>query len=242
MTVHTGDKREAHMNQISRAVALVALQAFLVQPAAYTQINIQTDDGNSVQIGPGGISVTKPGKSVQITNTGININKGNQVKVVTKSSKPVKKAKTNNSNLSNSTTVTTTNGHASITVGGASSNSNTTITTQNNGGNTQVTVESTSNGSGVTTSNIALFDNDLTATYQCSGNTCTINGNNCKITLLGTCKDLVISGNENEVFAQTVGRINLMGNENNVRWQRALSGQRPQVTILGNDNSVSKKE
>jgi len=79
-------------------------------------------------------------------------------------------------------------------------------------------------------------------TVDCGGNAVHITGNNGKITLQGTCSEVVLVGNDNQIQVKTVGTISVTGHNNQISWQRAIGGERPQVSQHGYENVVVRTE
>ena len=69
----------------------------------------------------------------------------------------------------------------------------------------------------------------------------TISGNGNRVTLAGSCTQVVINGNKNVIVAATVGEIVANGNGNMVSWQKAIKGSRPLLRLTGNGNKVSRR-
>lgn len=88
---------------------------------------------------------------------------------------------------------------------------------------------------------IALTDNNKTQTIEADGKDVAIEGDGNKITLSGACHALTINGNGNEVTAEALGTVSTPGNHNKVTWTKAVDGEKPQVTDVGKDNSLSKR-
>lgn len=83
-------------------------------------------------------------------------------------------------------------------------------------------------------------DNGLTKTIDCAGGKVSVNGNENKITVTGTCREVSVMGNENSVTIDNVALISVMGNKNKVVWKRSEGQKKPTVNNLGNKNSVKK--
>lgn len=83
-------------------------------------------------------------------------------------------------------------------------------------------------------------DNGLTKTIDCGGGKVSVNGNDNKITVTGSCRELSVMGNQNSVVIESVSLISVMGNQNKVVWKRAEGQKKPSVNNLGNKNSVKK--
>ena len=76
-------------------------------------------------------------------------------------------------------------------------------------------------------------------TFNAEGQDVTVNGNNNKVTIKGSCHALTISGSSNAVTVAAVASIALSGTGNEVSWNKAVDGEKPQITDLGKDNQVS---
>lgn len=83
-------------------------------------------------------------------------------------------------------------------------------------------------------------DNGLTKTIDCGGGKVSVNGNDNKITVTGSCRELSVMGNQNSVTIESVSLISVMGNQNKVVWKRAEGQKKPSVNNLGVKNSVKK--
>lgn len=88
---------------------------------------------------------------------------------------------------------------------------------------------------------LVVNGNEEKNTIDAAGRDVTINGNRNQIVLSGECHALTISGNDNNVVLEGVASISLPGNRNQVVWARAVSGESPQVTNLGNGNRVARQ-
>lgn len=75
-------------------------------------------------------------------------------------------------------------------------------------------------------------------TVDCNGNAVHITSNNGKITLQGTCSEVVLVGNENRIQVKTVGKISVTGNDNQISWRSGINGQIPEVSRYGHENVV----
>lgn len=86
-----------------------------------------------------------------------------------------------------------------------------------------------------------LAGNDSRQSLTCKGDAMTISGNGNRVTLAGSCTQVVINGNKNVIVAATVGEIVANGNGNMVSWQKAIKGSRPLLRLTGNGNKVSRR-
>lgn len=77
---------------------------------------------------------------------------------------------------------------------------------------------------------------------ECDNNPVQITSNHGSITLRGTCSEVTLVGNDNQVQSETVGVISVTGNNNRITWLNSLSGTTPQVTRSGRGNSVAQAE
>src|SRR5688500_220381 len=76
---------------------------------------------------------------------------------------------------------------------------------------------------------IELAGSGATRTVACANQNVTIGGSQNTIVLTGTCPRLDITGSNNAVSVEAVGRVEITGLSNTVRWQRSLVGDRPAV-------------
>ncbi|MBI5174391.1 MAG: DUF3060 domain-containing protein [Candidatus Melainabacteria bacterium] len=177
----------------------------LVQTPVAAQIEINGAGGETVRIGPGGISVKSGGDNVQIgTGQGkatVKVKSGHKNQVRVQSAK--------------------------VKAGNKVSSG------------TKVNVVSPQNA---LAENLVIMQNNTNATYNCRGGRCSITSNNCDIVLNGVCSQLVITGNNNNVVCDSVGQVSVLGNNNQLTYNRGLNGQEPVVSILGNNNEAGRSQ
>lgn len=85
---------------------------------------------------------------------------------------------------------------------------------------------------------LCITNTGLTATYNLQGQSVSILGTGCDITLKGKCKDLVVKGTGNTVKADAVASVNVSGTGNDVDWTASCS---PAVQIEGVGNSAEPR-
>jgi hypothetical protein len=73
-----------------------------------------------------------------------------------------------------------------------------------------------------------------------AGDEVAIAGNQDKITTVGPCAKVTVSGNKNMVTIDSAGEIEAMGNDNKVTWKQGLDGKDASVSNLGNHNDVTQ--
>ena len=83
--------------------------------------------------------------------------------------------------------------------------------------------------------------NGATKTIDAKGQDLTVTGNRNKLTVTGECHALTISGDFNFVSVEAVATISTSGNGNEVAYQKAVDGEKPQITDAGKDNVIAKK-
>ncbi|MFZ6870696.1 DUF3060 domain-containing protein [Undibacterium sp. Di27W] len=138
-------------------------------------------------------------------------------------------------------------GDVSVNMPGISVNAN-----QNTGSGANVSVKAPgtsvsavqSNSGGKQTGRadgVRMTGNDMSKSTQCNGQPVYIQGNGNQISLTGACPQVHVNGNENQVTIAQLGKVQLVGNDNQVKWTQALNGQEPQVQSSGNDNQVSRR-
>ncbi len=89
---------------------------------------------------------------------------------------------------------------------------------------------------------IALTESNKTQTIEADGKDVAIEGDHNKITLSGACHALTINGSNNVVTAAALGSVSTPGSHNKVTWTKAVDGEKPQVTDVGKDNSLGKRQ
>jgi hypothetical protein len=89
---------------------------------------------------------------------------------------------------------------------------------------------------------LIVKDNQETKTIDAQGQDLTVTGNRNKITVTGECHALTISGDFNFVNVAAVASISMSGNGNEVAYERAVDGEKPQITSTGKDNVAAKKK
>jgi hypothetical protein len=87
------------------------------------------------------------------------------------------------------------------------------------------------------------MDEGVKGSYACEGRDVTVNGNQCRLTLTGSCGGVTVNGNTNTLRIDgTVESIHTLGNGNTVAWSAAANPKAPRVSDLGNGNQVRKEE
>jgi hypothetical protein len=82
-----------------------------------------------------------------------------------------------------------------------------------------------------------IVDNDVTVKVDCAKDkTVRVSGNKAKITLVGTCEQVDISGNECTVTGSVTG-VRVSGNENTFTLEGVDS-----ILVSGNDNKITYKK
>ena len=102
---------------------------------------------------------------------------------------------------------------------------------------TTTTVEITTDSKNV----LVINGNEEKKTIDAAGRDVTINGNHNQVVLTGECHALTVSGNDNSVVLDGVASISLPGNRNQVVWAKAVTGETPQITDLGNGNRLARQ-
>lgn len=87
---------------------------------------------------------------------------------------------------------------------------------------------------------IRVLTSHGTDAIDCNGRELTVVGSDNRLTLRGTCPLVRVTGSENTVDADTVGRFLVTGSSNRLTWTRAASGHEPDVTNTGRGNVISQ--
>lgn len=85
---------------------------------------------------------------------------------------------------------------------------------------------------------LCITNTGLTATYNLQGQSVSILGTGCDITLKGKCKNLTVKGTGNTVKADAVASVNVSGTGNDVDWTASST---PSVQIEGVGNSAEPR-
>lgn len=226
-------------------IALVGLLA-LIQFPAEAQIDVTTESGDTVQLGPSGVSIqTRYGKKVDL--------KG-----------PTSGRAKSESHVPGGGSVNSGNGNkaagqksaAGQTLGqGTATNRTAPKGSVNNSGQLPAKVQALMMLSGasvgksrkplpkvidVSVDDIILYDNNINQTLTCTNNGVVIQGNHCSLSIIGNCRVLSVSGNFNTVRCENVGAISVPGNHNTIFWLKGLNAQKqPSVNVSGNSNTCS---
>jgi hypothetical protein len=89
---------------------------------------------------------------------------------------------------------------------------------------------------------IEIAGNGLTQTVACAEQNVVLCGFSNTITLTGACPRLDVTGRDNTVLVEAVGRIEITGTSNSVGWGRSLAGTEPRLALTGLGNQVFQAE
>jgi hypothetical protein len=89
---------------------------------------------------------------------------------------------------------------------------------------------------------LVVKESGETKTIDAKGQDLTVTGNRNKLTVTGECHALTISGDLNFVSVEAVASISMSGGGNEVAYQKAVDGEKPQITSTGKDNVAAKKK
>jgi hypothetical protein len=85
---------------------------------------------------------------------------------------------------------------------------------------------------------ISLVGSSQRRSIDCEGHAIQITGNDGNITLQGICSEMVLVGNGNRIQLDTVGKISVTGNDNQIAWTSGMGDVAPQVARSGKNNLV----
>jgi hypothetical protein len=83
-----------------------------------------------------------------------------------------------------------------------------------------------------------IAGSDQKLNYQGNGKHFEIAGNNDEITITGECADIQVLGHDNKITLEAVGSIQLAGQNNLVTYRRGLTGPKPSIQAMGENNKV----
>ena len=86
-----------------------------------------------------------------------------------------------------------------------------------------------------------LVGNDQTLAHACDiGERVELVGDRNIVTITGECVGLSVTGSGNQIGIEVVDEVRIEGDRNDVRWQRGLTFDRPNVLESGGSNSVQR--
>lgn len=80
-------------------------------------------------------------------------------------------------------------------------------------------------------------------TIKCDGNSpiLSVNGDGNAIEFTGKCAKLILNGEKNKVKLALIKSISANGDDNQVTWASAISGDKPSVVSSGENNVIAQK-
>lgn len=104
---------------------------------------------------------------------------------------------------------------------------------------------------------IAINDDDKTMTLECKGGAVIVNGDDNTLTMKDDCSGLTLNGDDNTINArtitaiavfgddnkiavETVSRITTTGDDNTITWKNVAGGKSPQISKLGDNNTIKQ--
>jgi hypothetical protein len=77
---------------------------------------------------------------------------------------------------------------------------------------------------------------DIERTITCDQRAVMIRGTSHRLTLRGSCQKVTIFGTGHVIHVERLGTAWLAGTDNRLEWERALRGERPDITVTGEGN------
>lgn len=227
------DATEVRLVNLSTVSIIVAAVTFFVSFAArasHAQIEVTTDTGDTVRLGPGSVSIqTRYGKTVKAKNL---TNPASPPRGADSKVPAGQRSGTQNKVDSKTKKVPATSAELPAKVQALMMLSGSKM------GASRKPLPSVIE---VSADDIILYDNNVNQTLTCTNNGVVVQGNHCSLSVVGNCKVLSVSGNFNTVRCQNVGAISVPGNHNTIFYLKGLNGQKhPNVNVSGNSNSCSK--
>ncbi|MBI3184071.1 MAG: DUF3060 domain-containing protein [Myxococcales bacterium] len=87
---------------------------------------------------------------------------------------------------------------------------------------------------------LVINDNGARLDEDCAGREVVVNGNSASLALRGECKSVKVHGNLNTVQVEAAAKLQVLGNDNRVLWERGAAGKQPAIANLGNRNTVQQ--
>ena|SRR5687768_16517481 len=89
----------------------------------------------------------------------------------------------------------------------------------------------------------SLDASETTYSYVCGGgDRIAINGHGNTVSVTGECAALEVNGSNNRVEIAAVGEIRVDGDNNDIRYERALKGKKPTIKKKGASNTVRRAD
>lgn len=85
---------------------------------------------------------------------------------------------------------------------------------------------------------VEIAGSDQKLNYPGEGRHFEIAGNNDEIKITGECSKIEILGHDNKITLEAVGIIQLVGHNNLVTYHQGLTGQKPKIETMGENNKV----
>ncbi|TSA87518.1 DUF3060 domain-containing protein [Deinococcus detaillensis] len=90
----------------------------------------------------------------------------------------------------------------------------------------------------VQTRRVRVQPTQTNRTLRCNGGNLNLRGSGQRLTILGNCAAVNITGSRNVLSVERVGQISIQGSGNRVTWKAALSGAKPLLRVSGTGNTV----
>src|SRR5262245_62174525 len=74
---------------------------------------------------------------------------------------------------------------------------------------------------------IVIDDNNRNQVLRCDGQDLIVNGNSSNLTMSGECPTVTVNGNRNTVAVESVGKLRVLGNDNQVSWGKGTKDKKP---------------
>jgi hypothetical protein len=205
----------------------------LTQLSADAQIDVTTDSGDTVQLGPGGVSIqTRYGKQVDLKAPTSGSTRG-----VARGRSVSGTASTKTAEQNNATNRTKQKNSSSDP---AQLPAKVQALLMLSGGAAGTSRKPLPKVIDVSVDDIILYDNNINQTLTCTNNGVVVQGSHCSLSIIGNCRVLSITGNFNTVRCENVGAISVPGSHNTIYWAKGLNGRKqPTVSVSGNSNSCS---
>lgn len=196
-----------------KGFAAIAIGLCLSTSAALAQISVQSQDGSTVTIGPGGINVNDRNSG---SRSKIKMNQGG--------------IQIDSANGANGSRVIINTGSGTVTDGNTVIKGKESARVQINEGGSRGSITAK------LLKDLVLNDNHQTVKGHCDGNEIVVNGNHCDLQLTGKVGSITINGNHNVVRSERVAEVVTNGNSNTVTWSNRR--ETPDIADNGKGNSL----
>jgi hypothetical protein len=80
-----------------------------------------------------------------------------------------------------------------------------------------------------------------TKSYDCDGKVYKLSAVKSDLTFSGKCEELIVTGTDNKIHVENVGKIKVEGVNNKITYGEGIDGKKPSIDNSGVNNTVEQK-